>query len=122
MSLLNQRHLLMVFHSTHEMLLLTSLHSCTFCLGLLVVHPIVGSMLGGKEVLIQGPCFKDKAEIVCKFDDIEVPGTLLSNTTASCITPTLFRVGRVPFTVSFDNGNSFDFQGIFTLGELLYSL
>ena len=79
------------------------------------MYPVIGSMLGGEEVLTRGPCFNDTAEVICKFGDTEVEGILVSNTTASCITPTLFVVGRIPFTVSVDGGQTYDFEGIYTM-------
>ena len=87
----------------------------TFIIGTLVVYPIIGSMLGGEEVLIRGPCFKDTAEVLCKFGETEVEGRMVSERTASCITPTLFVAGRIPITVSVDGGQTYDFEGIYTM-------
>ncbi|XP_038073405.1 sushi domain-containing protein 2-like [Patiria miniata] len=82
--------------------------------GSLAVFPISGSMLGGDIVLISGPCLDESSTIVCRFADVEVPGQVVSNTTARCVSPLVFEVGRLPLRMSTNGGNSFNFTGIFT--------
>ena len=94
----------------------------TYIIGTLVVYPVIGSMLGGEEVLIRGPCFDANAEVICKFGETEIEGRLVSERTASCITPTLFVAGRIPFTVSVDGGETYDFEGVYTMSEVFFIL
>ncbi|XP_038073805.1 sushi domain-containing protein 2-like [Patiria miniata] len=82
--------------------------------GTLAVFPVSGSMLGGDIVHISGPCLDESSTIVCRFADVEVPGQVVSNTTARCVSPLVFEVGRLPLKVSTNGGESFDFTGIFT--------
>ena len=79
------------------------------------MFPLVGSMLGGTQIIISGPCFSDTDNIVCDFDGIQVTGQMISGFTALCVSPTFFGVGRIPLSVSLDGGNNFDFEGKFTL-------
>ncbi|XP_038073810.1 sushi domain-containing protein 2-like isoform X2 [Patiria miniata] len=82
--------------------------------GSLAVFPVSGSMLGGDIVHISGPCLDESSTIVCRFADAEVPGQLVSNTTARCVSPLVFEVGRLPLKMSANGGESFNFTGIFT--------
>ncbi|XP_022088983.1 protein mesh-like [Acanthaster planci] len=82
--------------------------------GSVTVFPVSGSMLGGDVVHISRPCLDASSTIVCRFADAEVYGQVVSNTTASCVTPLVFEVGRLPLKMSRNGGESFDFTGIFT--------
>nr|XP_054773489.1 sushi domain-containing protein 2-like [Lytechinus pictus] len=77
------------------------------------LFPLVGSMLGGTQVLISGPCFN--STVVCDFDGIVTSGRLLTEKIALCVSPTFYKVGRIPLRVSLNDGDSFDFSGIFTI-------
>ena len=86
------------------------------------LFPLVGSMLGGTQVLISGPCFNSTSQVVCDFDSMQTSGRLLSNQTALCVSPTFYKVGRIPLRVSLDGGVTFLFKGTFTIGKLLRSI
>ncbi|XP_041485881.1 sushi domain-containing protein 2-like isoform X2 [Lytechinus variegatus] len=77
------------------------------------LFPLVGSMLGATQVLISGPCFN--STVVCDFDGIVTSGRLLTEKIALCVSPTFYKVGRIPLRVSLNDGDSFDFSGIFTI-------
>ncbi|XP_071491471.1 protein mesh-like [Diadema antillarum] len=79
------------------------------------LFPLIGTMLGGTQVLISGPCFNDSSEIVCKFDGALVNGVMHSNTTALCVSPTFFKTGHAPLDVSVDGGASYRFHGTFSI-------
>ncbi|XP_030838223.1 sushi domain-containing protein 2-like, partial [Strongylocentrotus purpuratus] len=79
------------------------------------LFPLVGSMLGGTQVLISGPCFNANSLIVCEFDGIETSGRLLEDEIALCISPKFYKVGQIPLRVSLDDGVTFDFTGLFTI-------
>ncbi|XP_030855019.1 uncharacterized protein LOC105438079 [Strongylocentrotus purpuratus] len=83
--------------------------------GKLSIYPLVGSMLGGTEVLIGGTCFNSTSIIKCRFDEKVVTGRVISSMTALCVTPTFFKTGRVLLNVSVNNGSTFDFSAVFTL-------
>ncbi|XP_010602217.1 sushi domain-containing protein 2 isoform X1 [Fukomys damarensis] len=87
------------------------LHSCCpdfheFCLE---ISPSSGSMMGGKDFVVQhfqwlGP----KVDVICRFkDSIEVLGHVDSQGRVHCVSPLLYETGRIPFTISMDSGRSF---------------
>ena len=64
-------------------------------------------MLGGTEVIISGPCFESSnARAVCRFDNDQVDGVILSASLALCTTPEMIRAGLVPFEMEYD-GNAY---------------
>ncbi|XP_041485569.1 LOW QUALITY PROTEIN: sushi domain-containing protein 2-like [Lytechinus variegatus] len=79
------------------------------------LFPLVGSMLGGTQVFVSGPCFNSTSLIACDFDGTVTNGKLLSNEIGICISPPFYKVGRVPLRVSLDDGATFDFSGTFTI-------
>ncbi|XP_030835520.1 sushi domain-containing protein 2-like [Strongylocentrotus purpuratus] len=83
--------------------------------GAISLFPLVGSMLGGTQVLINGPCFNSTNLIICDFDGIETSGRLLEDEIALCVSPTFYKVGRISLRVSLDDGVTFDFTGFFTI-------
>ncbi|XP_054773314.2 sushi domain-containing protein 2-like [Lytechinus pictus] len=86
--------------------------------GKISLFPLVGSMFGGTQVFINGPCFNSTSQIVCDFDGIKTNGRLLSDKTAICISPTFYKVGRIPLLVSLDDGNNYLFKGTYTLSSV----
>ena len=91
-------------------------HRLVFILtGAISLFPLVGSMLGGTQVLINGPCFNSTNLIICDFDGIETSGRLLEDKIALCVSPTFYKIGRIPLSVSLDDGVTFDFTGLFTI-------
>ncbi|KAJ8049050.1 hypothetical protein HOLleu_01607 [Holothuria leucospilota] len=85
------------------------------------LNPPSGVMMGGTLVSVLGPCYTEVSnlDIVCKFGDVTVPGTLKSEFIAECCTPTCLQVGPVNVEVSLDNGNTFPFNGVFIYGKLI---
>ena len=81
----------------------------------LVVFPSVGSMFGGTQVFIGGPCFDMDQSIVCDFDGTRSDGVYFSSLIAMCVSPRVFTVGRVPLSVSYDGGNSFNLHAKLTI-------
>ncbi|XP_031573725.1 protein mesh-like [Actinia tenebrosa] len=83
--------------------------------GSLSISPSFGSMLGGDNILVAGPCFQPYDRIICKFDgEKETKGTYINAIRAFCAVPMANKTGRVPLRVSRNNGGSFDFHGLFT--------
>ena len=96
-----------------------SQHKCAIA-GTLAIGPSFGSMLGGTVITVSGPCFDDladKSHTQCKFGDIVTKAEIIDSTRARCVLPMLLKTGRVPMTLSTDNGVSYDHRGIITLGK-----
>jgi len=75
-------------------------------------------MLGGDNILISGPCYKPSDHIVCEFPGGNVSkGRYISDLRASCTVPMLNVTGRLSIKLSLNGGTTFDFQGIFTVGN-----
>ena len=83
--------------------------------GDLSLFPLAGTMLGGTQVFVSGPCFNESSDIVCDFDGTSVTGELITTYSASCVAPTFDKVGRFPLRVSLDGGSTFNFEGTYTL-------
>ena len=79
------------------------------------MFPLAGTMLGGTQVFISGPCFEESSDIVCEFDGSPANGSLISNYSAMCAAPTFYKVGRIPLRVSLDGGSTFSFEGTYTI-------
>ena len=83
------------------------------------LFPLVGSMLGGTQVLINGPCFNSTNLIICDFDGFKTSGRLLEDEIALCVSPTFYKIGQIPLRVSLDDGVTFDFTGLFTISKFI---
>ncbi|XP_013384885.1 protein mesh [Lingula anatina] len=81
--------------------------------GSLVLSPVTGNILGGHEVVVWGPCFTNDDDVVCRFDDTDVPGRVENNLRATCVTPPLFSPRRTQFKLSMDGGESFTHHGLY---------
>ncbi|XP_022104835.1 protein mesh-like isoform X2 [Acanthaster planci] len=82
--------------------------------GSLTIFPVYSSMLGGDIIRMSGPCLNETSSIMCRFAGVNVTGQVVSNTTAICVSPPVFQIGRVSLKMSTNNGESFDFSGVFT--------
>ena len=86
---------------------------------ILDIEPSQGSMLGGDIITISGMCSNQLGSgttVSCLFDTITVTGVYLASNTATCVTPTMFRTGRIPLTITFVVGlSTHSFKGIFTM-------
>ncbi|KAM6166907.1 sushi domain-containing protein 2 [Erethizon dorsatum] len=77
-----------------------------FCLE---VSPYSGSMMGGKDFVVQHfKWFGPTEGVICRFkESIQILGHVDSLGQVHCISPLLYETGRIPFTISMDNGRSF---------------
>lgn len=84
--------------------------------GALQHFPLYGHQIGGTTVNLQGPCFSlNKTEILCRFGEFgTVPGLILSEFRATCVSPLAAYPGNVDLSVSFDGGDNFTSTGSFT--------
>ena len=86
-------------------------------IGSLTISPRSGIMLGGTNLKMSGPCFKQNDNIVVQFDsNININATFGTEIQTSVTVPVLNKTGRVPIKLSVDGGNSFDYNGVYTSG------
>nr|XP_005334516.1 sushi domain-containing protein 2 isoform X1 [Ictidomys tridecemlineatus] len=81
-----------------------------FCLE---VSPSSGSMMGGKDFVVQHlKWFSSTDGVICRFkESIQTLGHVDSLGQVHCISPLLYESGRIPFNISMDNGRSFPYAG-----------
>uniref|UniRef100_A0A8C3WE67 Sushi domain containing 2 n=1 Tax=Catagonus wagneri TaxID=51154 RepID=A0A8C3WE67_9CETA len=81
-----------------------------FCLE---VSPYSGSMMGGKDFVVQNLNWSIPTEgVICSFkDSIQTRGFVDTSGRVHCVSPLLYETGRIPFTLSMDNGRSFPRSG-----------
>ncbi|XP_006875012.1 PREDICTED: sushi domain-containing protein 2 [Chrysochloris asiatica] len=80
-----------------------------FCLDIL---PYSGSMMGGKDFVVQHLRVHTTDSIVCKFkENIETRGHVDSSQQVHCVSPLLYESGLIPFNLSLDNGYTFHHFG-----------
>ncbi|XP_034497900.1 sushi domain-containing protein 2 isoform X2 [Ailuropoda melanoleuca] len=81
-----------------------------FCLE---VSPYSGSMMGGKDFVVQHlNWFNPTDGVICRFkESIQTLGHVDSSGHVHCVSPLLYETGRIPFTLSMDNGRSFPRSG-----------
>ena len=88
--------------------------------GDLFLTPSSGSMLGGYEVDITGPCFEaaSSVDVLIVETSTTFPCAKKSGSTRSvvCVMPTMFQVGPVTVSIVVD-GRQWNYTGVFTLGE-----
>ncbi|KAM4708698.1 sushi domain-containing protein 2 isoform 2-T3 [Discoglossus pictus] len=76
-----------------------------FCLH---IKPHSGTLMGGKDFIIQNVTFNENMNITCRFNnETNIQGYVDISGYAHCVSPLLFETGRIPFTVSVDGGNTF---------------
>ncbi|XP_007955589.1 sushi domain-containing protein 2 [Orycteropus afer afer] len=81
-----------------------------FCLDIL---PYSGSIMGGKDFVVQRLRTSTADGIVCRFKESEhTRGHVDSSGQVHCVSPLLYESGLIPFTLSLDNGRTFDRSGI----------
>ncbi|XP_070567836.1 sushi domain-containing protein 2-like [Ptychodera flava] len=87
--------------------------------GSITIYPETGRMLGGEKVTLVGHCFgKSGGDMIrLKFPAKEAVtcGLTEAGSTAVCITPIFYEVGRLQYHVSTDGGASYPYVGIFTV-------
>ncbi|XP_077984689.1 sushi, von Willebrand factor type A, EGF and pentraxin domain-containing protein 1-like [Glandiceps talaboti] len=86
--------------------------------GSLTIYPYTGSMLGGEEVLVAGPCFDLRDTVVCKFGERHVVGVVLDSQRALCTAPVFYQVGRLDFDVSIDGGETYNYHTTYTVFDI----
>ncbi|KAL4681861.1 hypothetical protein H8959_007338 [Pygathrix nigripes] len=82
-----------------------------FCLEIL---PYSGSMMGGKDFVVRHFKMSSPTDtsVICRFkESIQTLGHVDSSGQVHCVSPLLYESGRIPFTVSLDNGHSFPRAG-----------
>ncbi|XP_044921176.1 LOW QUALITY PROTEIN: sushi domain-containing protein 2 [Mustela putorius furo] len=81
-----------------------------FCLE---ISPYSGSMMGGKDFVVQHlNWFSPTEGVICRFkESIQTLGHVDSFGRVHCVSPLLYETGRIPFTLSLDNGRSFPRSG-----------
>uniref|UniRef100_A0A2K5IZG0 Sushi domain containing 2 n=1 Tax=Colobus angolensis palliatus TaxID=336983 RepID=A0A2K5IZG0_COLAP len=82
-----------------------------FCLEIL---PYSGSMMGGKDFVVRHFKMSSPTDtsVICRFkESIQTLGHVDSSGQVHCVSPLLYESGRVPFTISLDNGHSFPRAG-----------
>ncbi|XP_077631532.1 sushi domain-containing protein 2 isoform X2 [Crocuta crocuta] len=81
-----------------------------FCLE---ISPYSGSMMGGKDFVVQHLSWLDPTDgVICRFkESIQTLGHVDSSGHVHCVSPLLYETGRIPFTLSLDNGRSFPRSG-----------
>ncbi|XP_074609320.1 protein mesh-like isoform X2 [Acropora palmata] len=83
--------------------------------GSLTISPRSGIMLGGTNVKMSGPCFKQNDNIVVQFDgSVNINATFGSELQTTVTVPVLNKTGRLAVKLSIDGGNSFEHNGVFT--------
>uniref|UniRef100_H3B8I1 Sushi domain containing 2 n=1 Tax=Latimeria chalumnae TaxID=7897 RepID=H3B8I1_LATCH len=92
----------------------TSLRSCCpdfqhFCLQ---VSPRSGTLMGGTDFVVLHTTFDPASKVVCRFNqDVITKGYLDQNNRSHCISPLLYETGRIPFSLSLDDGATFNHTG-----------
>ena len=85
----------------------------------LTLSPRSGIMLGGTNIKMSGPCFTADDNIVVQIDnEVNINATFGSELQSSVTVPVLNKTGRLPIKLSIDGGNSFDYSGVYTSGNL----
>nr|XP_044988993.1 sushi domain-containing protein 2 [Jaculus jaculus]XP_044988994.1 sushi domain-containing protein 2 [Jaculus jaculus] len=77
------------------------------------VSPYSGSMMGGKDFAVQHLKWPNTNDgVICRFkDSIQTLGYVDLTGHVHCVSPLLYETGRIPFTISMDNGHSFPYKG-----------
>ncbi|XP_020763006.2 sushi domain-containing protein 2 [Odocoileus virginianus] len=81
-----------------------------FCLE---ISPYSGSMMGGKDFVVQHLNWPNPTDsVICSFkDSIQTRGHVDASGRVHCVSPLLYESGRIPFSLSMDNGRSFPRSG-----------
>lgn len=81
-----------------------------FCLK---IKPYSGSLMGGKDFQAQQlQWFNRTTGVICRFkESVETLGYVDTQKFVHCVSPLLYETGRIPFTISMDNGISFPHAG-----------
>ncbi|XP_072736384.1 sushi domain-containing protein 2 [Ciconia boyciana] len=80
-----------------------------FCLQ---ISPYSGSLMGGKDFLIENTALNASSVLTCRFKQtIKTSGYVAKDGKAHCISPLLYETGFIPFEVSTDDGMTFPYSG-----------
>ncbi|XP_071618915.1 sushi domain-containing protein 2 isoform X2 [Heliangelus exortis] len=80
-----------------------------FCLQ---ISPYSGSLMGGKDFLIENTALNASSVLTCRFKQkIKTNGYIAKDGKAHCISPLLYETGFIPFEVSTDDGLTFPYSG-----------
>ena len=84
--------------------------------------PRYSRVYGGKKILVAGPCFGINDQVKCKFANATVRGRVINSRTAACVAPLIWVRGRVPFTISTDDGATYTHTSTFIYGTFTFNL
>ena len=77
-------------------------------------------MFGGTNVKMSGPCLTTNDNIVVQLgNDVNINAIFSDELTSSVTIPVLNKTGPLSFKLSTDGGNSFDYNGVYTSGNLV---
>lgn len=81
-----------------------------FCLE---ITPYSGSMMGGKDFVVQHLTSSvPTTSVICRFkESVQTLGHVDQFGRVHCVSPLLYETGHIPFTLSMDNGQSFPRSG-----------
>ncbi|XP_057603221.1 sushi domain-containing protein 2 isoform X4 [Hippopotamus amphibius kiboko] len=81
-----------------------------FCLE---ISPYSGSIMGGKAFVVQHLNWSSPTDsVICSFkESIQTRGFVDASGRVHCVSPLLYETGRIPFSLSMDNGRSFPRSG-----------
>ncbi|XP_072048712.1 sushi domain-containing protein 2-like [Amphiura filiformis] len=87
------------------------------------IVPSVGSMFGGEQVFLLGPCWDSGADIRCRFlynnDAVQtVTGSVLSKEAAVCVPDPFYLSGELKMEVSVNGGETYTYSQIYTVANL----
>ena len=69
-----------------------------------MISPSHGNIMGGVPITVTGPKFNENDQIKLLFDDIVVDCIYINNDRSLCISPFLFKTGKV--TVSLNHNGT----------------
>ncbi|XP_049721364.1 sushi domain-containing protein 2 [Elephas maximus indicus] len=80
-----------------------------FCLDIL---PYSGSIMGGKDFVVQHLRSGPTDGVVCRFKgSVETHGHVDDSQQVHCVSPLIYESGPIPFMLSLDNGRTFERSG-----------
>ncbi|XP_006901490.1 PREDICTED: sushi domain-containing protein 2 [Elephantulus edwardii] len=80
-----------------------------FCLDVL---PYSGSVMGGKDLVVQHLRWGTSNGVICRFkENVQTRGWVDSIGQVHCVSPLLYESGFIPFTLSLNNGSTFERSG-----------
>lgn len=95
-------------------------------IGIIVLDPNYGTVLGGSSVIVTGDqlLVSEEDDVFCRFDATQTRGVYVSQNKVLCISPTLDRTGKVDFRlqVTRNSRNFFTAESTYTSRRLSHAL